>query len=262
MRQARGVDRVCSVPRGQPAEPRPEQRWSAGQVCGSLGRGMPNAQRPHNPAPRWLVTNGRAVIGPVTSRALLRAIERGMVGPDCLVRQPSWAAWRAPSQVREVASWLRGPRETPQDAEPWLDRATDAGELAHWALVAATRATGACVGLAHLERGRGYSTCCALGPGAESALGQTVLPGDSAASLARRGGGAVLGDLQRGAPEVVAAAQRLGWLEGLSGVALLPLRGERRLLGWLEVGRTGHPFRRADRLVLERIAWGVRIRSS
>lgn len=216
--------------------------------------------QPQKPAPTWLVTNGRAVVGPVSSRALLRAIERGMVGPDSLVRQPAWAAWRALSQVREVGTWLRGPRPTAQEAEIWLERATDAGELAHCALLAAAHATGALVGRAYLERGSGHVTCCAVGPGAEKALGRSVQGADPVLPFLAAGR-VILGDARSGAPELVAVAQRFEWLEGLCGLALIPLRGERRLLGWLELGRTGHPFRCADRLLFERIAWGVRLRT-
>lgn len=208
----------------------------------------------------WLVTNGRAVIGPVSTAGLLRAMERGVVGPDCLVRQPGWSAWRQLAQIREVGTWFRQEPPAHAEIELWLGRASDLAELAHLAMVAALRATRASFGRAYLRGEGGYVALCAEGGNPEDALGRLLEPSDPAFGWAARGE-SFLGDVRSGAPACLSMAQRFPEGEALCGVASIPLLAERRLLGVVELARTDHPFRESDRELFERIAWGVRLRS-
>lgn len=207
----------------------------------------------------WLVTNGRRVLGPVSTGAILRALGRGLLGVDSLVRQPTWAAWRPLSQIREAEAWFDGGASRPP-VEEWLDRASDRGELVHFALLAALLATEAPWGAAHVRRGGSFVTSCIAGELPETHLGRLVEPRDPLVQLARAGE-VYVGEVQQGAPEALAVAQRLGGHLEPSAVAMFPLLGHRRLLGLVELGRRDHPFRRADQALLERLAWGVRLRT-
>lgn len=209
----------------------------------------------------WLVTNGRRVAGPVSTGALLRAIGRGLLDADSLVRQPTWAAWRPLSQVREAEAWFGGAASS-SSVEEWLDRASDRGEIVHFALVAAQLATGASWGMAHVRRGGSFVTSCVAGDlSVADHLGRVVEPQDPLVQVARAGK-VYVGEVRRGdpEPEALTVARRLGDAPELVGVAMVPLLGHRRLLGMVEVGRREHPFRAEDRALLERLAWGVRIR--
>lgn len=206
----------------------------------------------------WLVTNGKQVVGPLPTGVLLQALARGLLGPDSLVRQPAWAAWRPLSQVREAESWLEGAEVS--SAEAWLSQATDRAELGHFALAAALRITAASRGAVHMRRGEGMVTSCVAGMPPEQRLGRVVEPQDPTLHVARTGA-VYLGDVPQGAPEAVATAQRLGGEPEPIAVAMLPLLGCRRLLGMVELARSDHPFRASDRALLERIAWGVRLRT-
>jgi hypothetical protein len=206
------------------------------------------------------VTNGHAVVGPVTLSALLRGIERGSVGPDCLLRQPAWAAWRGLQQIREVRAWFRGESAPENDAERWLERAGDRGELLHCALLAGALATGATWGAGYGRRtGRWYRTCVV--GGALNGLGQRVRETDPVFPC-MESGAVTLGEVAQGSPVARALCGRSGRAGDLRGVALVPLRAASRPLGWLELGRSDHPFRRADEMLLARIALGVRVRAA
>jgi hypothetical protein len=211
---------------------------------------------------RWLVTNGHAVVGPVSTESLLRGIERGTVGPDCLLRQPGWAAWRSLRQVREVSAWFREEALPVDAAERWLDCASDRGELVHWALRGAMELTHASCGLGYVRRQFRYVSSCVAGEGAAAReLGEELPWGPIEQRLAAAGC-VHLGEVVPGDAISRTIARRLAPGKELEAVALVPLRGSRRLLGFLELGRSDHVFRQTDRALLEQLAWGVRWRAA
>lgn len=205
------------------------------------------------------MTNGRAVVGPVSLAALLRGIAEGAVGPDCLLRQPTWAAWRRLRQVREVHAWFRRAAHPGHEPEHWLDRAGDRSELVHCALLAAMSTTGATWGAGYGRRGgRWYRTCVA--GGAASTLGQRIRELDPVFPWIEAGAVYLGVPGPDRVPPGRALCGHLGSASELRGVAVVPLRDVGRPLGWLELGRSDHPFRRADEELLARLALEVRVR--
>lgn len=206
----------------------------------------------------WLVTNGRAVVGPVSLEVLLRGIAEGAVGPDCLLRQPTWAAWRRLRQVREVRAWFQGAAPSGHEPRHWLDRAGDRGELVHCALLAGMVATGATWGAGYGRRGGRWYRTCVVG-GAASTLGQRIRDLDPVFPWVEAGA-VYLGAPGPEVPLGRALCGHLGPGSDLRGVAVVPLRDVGRPLGWLELGRRDHPFRRDDAGLLARLALEVRVR--
>lgn len=234
-------------------------RKGAAPFLGVVVEGAGATVRAGRASSTWLVTNGHAVVGPVSLSALLRGIERGAIGPDCLLRQPAWAAWRGLQQVREVRAWFRGDSTAEDEPESWLERAGDRGELLHCALLAGLAATSATWGAGYGRRnGRWYRTCVV--GGAANLLGQRVRETDPVFPWLEAGA-IYLGEVARGSSVARALCGRSGCPGDLRGVALVPLRAAGRPLGWFELGRRDHPFRGEDDALLSRIVLGVRART-
>lgn len=203
----------------------------------------------------WLVTNGERTVGPVCMGALLDAVGRGALSSDCLARKPEWLEWRALTQLREVAALRSAAASAPPLEErvgELLSSASDRSEVVHLALCAAVTATGATLGWAHRRtrrRGR-LLTVCQFGPVPErlGALGPHV----DDAVLAHASSGAVVTGAVHGGPAEGAIARRFS--VPVSGVAMLPVLGQRELWGLVEIARTDHVFRKDDRRLLELVA--------
>src|SRR6185436_11099955 len=84
------------------------------------------------PAPRWYVSNGETVVGPVETELLVRGITTARIPTDCMVIQESSASWRTLSQIRELSglarsfSWAPAALAMPEVPEDFVSRARDA----------------------------------------------------------------------------------------------------------------------------------------
>jgi hypothetical protein len=217
----------------------------------------------------WYVTDGTGVVGPVDTDLLLRGIASSRIPHSCLVTQASWTSWRHLHEIREVSrgwieptpTWARGKLGESEVPEDLVSGAHDAGEallLAMHAAVTATRATAALVHR-HREPFVGLVTSCAHGRGTEEQLGQVVPRFDPVLAAARMGRG-VLGRPDGGDRQRCIARRFDGLDAKLEGVAMVPVFDGARLLAMLEIAREGHPFRREDRSILQRIARVVSVR--
>ncbi len=218
----------------------------------------------HRAAPRWYVTNGDAVVGPVDTELLLRGITSARIPNDCMVAQESWAAWRTIDQIRELSrisrpfSWARDETLGAGIPEEMVCRARDAGEALLFAMHAAVKATRATAGLVHRTRGPfvGLVTSAARGPGVDAQLGEVISRHDPALELAARGE-PWLGPIGEKAPTPVEGAivRRFAACPGaLRGLALVPVFDGGRLMAMIELARVDHAFRGADAVVLRDIA--------
>lgn len=198
------------------------------------------------PSNTWWVSNGDAVVGPVSLDLLLRGVAHGRVSPDCMVRESQWNQWRYVMDLRE----LRRP-ESQADLEAEIDAmiapATDMSEVVLLALSAASRRTRAQVGLGHRSR-RALGPLLTLychGEGCDDQLGQFVPAEDAALRSARYGCTVVQRPLGNSAG--AAACRRLasGRLP-LRGVAWAPIHHRGRLFALLELGRADRGFRQND----------------
>src|SRR5712671_2124204 len=52
-------------------------------------------------SPRWYVTNGEALVGPVETSLLLRGITNARIPEGCMVAQANWPSWRFFEETRE-----------------------------------------------------------------------------------------------------------------------------------------------------------------
>jgi hypothetical protein len=217
----------------------------------------------------WYVTDGTGIVGPVGTDLLLRGIASSRIPHSCWVTQASWTSWRHLHEIREVSRgwieptpiWASGKLGASDVPEDLVSGARDAGEallLAMHAAVTATRATAALVHR-HREPFVGLVTSCAHGPRAEEQLGQVVPRFDPVLAAARMGRG-VLGRPSGGDRQRCIARRFDAVGENLEGVAMVPVFDGARLLAMLEIARVGHPFRREDRAILQRIARVVSVR--
>ena len=198
----------------------------------------------------WLVTDGTTTVGPVRTELLLRGIAHGRVPDDCMVKQPTWSAWRALAKTREVARMSRPEREIPEAARSLLVRPTDLGEGMLVALQVACSLTRAKVGLAHRQRGPWFVTSSAYGPGASSELGQLIPSYDPAYELACAG--RTVNGVRTGGAAARAILSRLDIRPG-GHVLMAPFLQGEQLLGMIELGRQDHPFRTSDRFRLRAV---------
>jgi hypothetical protein len=181
-----------------------------------------------------------------------------------MVIQPSWGAWRALDQIRELGritrpfSWAEDDGLGAGVPEEMVRHARDAGEALHFAMHAAIRATRATAGLVHRMRDPfvGLVTSSARGPGVDEQLGQVISRHDPLLELALRGEGEVwLGSVGGTSSREGAIARRFSACPGeIAGVAMAPVFDGGRLLAMIELARADHPFRSADAAVLRKIA--------
>ena len=213
--------------------------------------------------PRWLVSNGGKVVGPVSTDLLLRGLECGKVPPTCWIRDKEWSDWREAHQIREVASWSKsqlGEEEgDPEElADTCLSLAGDVEEVVTFSLEAAMAALGAHVGVAHRVREPLWLpvTSCVQGMDPEGVLGQVVWKYDPAYATARQGR-IVLEPVGLSSASR-AIASRL-WLPEFQpvGVAMFPVLSKKGVVALIELGRNDHPFRGTDAKTLTRIAFAA-----
>lgn len=225
--------------------------------------------------PRWYVTNGDAVVGPVATGLLLRGIVHGRVREEHYVAQYAWSNWREQSYVREIAALRRlaAPSFSALDPEaikralraPRLDTAplellTTRDAVLQQALRSALRATQASVGAVHGPREPhvGLVTSWTEGPGMALSLGE-VVPWHDEARIVAACDRALIGDPQRDV-WARASARRLSLgSKRVAGVALVSMDfgGVR---GLLELGRYDHTFRQSDLALLEDVQSSVALR--
>jgi len=213
--------------------------------------------------PRWLVSNGAKVVGPVSTDLLLRGLECGKVPPDCLIRDKDWSAWREAHQIREVRSWSRsqlGEAEgDPEElADTCLSLAHDIEEVVSFSLDAAMAALGAQIGVAHRVREPLWLpvTSCVQGLDPEGSLGEVIWQYDAAYATARQGR-IVLEPV--GASSASRAIGTRLWRPECQpvGVAMFPVLQREGVVAMIELARTDHPFRSSDAKTLTRLAFAA-----
>jgi GAF domain-containing protein len=198
----------------------------------------------HDHLDAWYVSNGEAVVGPVSLELLLRGVAHGRVPPDCMVRARTWGDWRALASLREIS---RPPSTTHVDVDTPLEPALDSAEVVLFALWTAVRATHAAVGLGHRAGAPlgPLTTRYCHGASLDARLGDSIPANDAALRAARMGCTVVRRPLGNAAG--AAACRRLdGAGKPLRGVAWLPIHHRGRLFALLELGRTDHAFRQSD----------------
>ena len=211
--------------------------------------------------PRWMVSNGATVVGPVSTELLLRGLESGKVPPDCWIRDQAWSSWREPHQIREVRNWCRDQMESDADDLPndrRIEFARNAEEVVVFALEAAMAALAADVAVAHRVREPLWLpvTSCVYGLEPEQVLGQVVWHYDSAFAIARQG--RIVLDRAGASSAARAIGARL-WQPGCQamGVAMLPVLNASGVIAMIELTRNDHPFRASDARTLTRIAFSA-----
>lgn len=203
-----------------------------------------------DPSPRWLVTNGTTTVGPVHTELLLRGYLGGRIPEHCQVREVRWGAWRPLERIREIGSLKRrlardGAPLGLREAAQHLPTTSDLGELLSAALQLAALALDANAGLLHRYRAplRLPVTSAVFGVPPER-LGEVLSESDPSYLLALRGRG-FCGRPRHGLVERL-VAERLQHEAPLASVLMAPIAIHGRLLGMLELGRTGHVFRVDD----------------
>lgn len=201
-------------------------------------------------SPRWLVTNGTTTVGPVHTELLLRGYLGGRIPEHCQVREVRWGAWRPLDGIRELGSLKRrlardGAPRGLREAAQHLPSGSDLGELLSAALQLAALALDANAGLLHRYRAplRLPITSAVFGVPPER-LGDVLCESDPSYVLALRGKG-FCGNPRHGLLERL-VAERLQHDAPLASVLMTPIAVQGRLLGMLELGRTGHVFRMDD----------------
>jgi hypothetical protein len=201
-------------------------------------------------SPRWLVTNGSAIVGPVHTELLLRGFLGGKIPHDCHVREVGWHVWRPLDGIRELRSLKRrlardGSVIGLRDAAQHLPRSAEVGELLSLALSLAAQALDANAGLVHRYRPPLSLpvTSAVFGVPAER-LGEVLSEEDPSYALALRGKG-FCGSPMHGTRERL-VAERLQHDAPLASVLMAPVHHQGKLLAMLELGRTGHVFRVDD----------------
>ena len=210
-------------------------------------------------SPRWLVTNGDTIVGPVHTELLLRGYMGGRIPEHCQVRELSWQAFRPLDGIREIGSLKRrlardGDRPLDlRDAVQRLPATPDVGELLTFALHLAARALDANAGLVHRYRSPVPTpvTSAAFGVMPER-LGEVLAATDPSYLLARRGR-TLCGNPRQGVAERL-VAERLQHDGPLCSVAMAPVIASGRLVAMFELGRSDHPFRGDDAAELVELA--------
>lgn len=217
------------------------------------------------PPPLWVVTNGDRSVGPINTTLLVKGVGEGRVTPDCYVRDLRGLIWRPVGAVREVRAYesmlyrrrnTHDPvrRDTTLSALIALCESTR--ETLALGLELAVERTGSAVGLLHtFERDDVAVTRGVAGSLDGDALGRPVRDQDPVARMAIARS-IVIGDPRRDA-ELAGVAARLGGVDTVAGVAMVPLVGERGVLGMIELGRGDHGFRASDAVVLREVAQTV-----
>ena len=212
--------------------------------------------------PRWMISNGATVVGPVSTDLLLRGLEAGKVPTDCWIRDQEWSGWREAHQIREVRGWCKSQVVAHDVSQSFQDRgielANDPEEVIAFALEAARTALNADVALAHRVRAPLWLpvTSCVHGIDPDGALGQIIWHYDPAYATARQG--RIVLDRAGGSSAARSIAAR-HWVPERQpvGVAMFPVLDKNGVLAMVELSRNDHAFRATDAKVLTRIAFAA-----
>lgn len=213
------------------------------------------------PPPLWVVTNGDKSVGPINTTLLVKGFGEGRVTPECYVRDLRGLIWRPVGAVREVRAYesllyrRRGAGEPVRRAttlSALISLCESTRETLALGLELAVERTGSAVGLLHTFERDAAVTRGAAGAVDPDAVGRPVRSEDPVARMAIARS-IVLGDPRRDA-ELAGVAARLGGVETLAGVAMVPIVGERGVIGMIELGRSDHGFRTSDAVVLREVA--------
>lgn len=222
--------------------------------------GTPRATQP---PPLWLVTNGDVTVGPVNTRHLVMGVTAGKVRQSCYVRDTRNQRWRPVISVREVRAledslpYLARMRGTASEAlalETLICLSESTRETMLLGLHLAMRRTRSSTGLVHCFDDAGKAPITRVGEGSAFAdnVGRRLAESDPMTRIATARNIA-LGE-PRVDPDFRAAANRLGGdVDAVSGIAMVPLVGERGVIAMMELGRVDHPFRMTDAVVLREV---------
>ncbi len=215
--------------------------------------------------PRWMVSNGASVVGPVSTDLLIRGLEAGKVPPDCWIRDQDWSAWRAAHQIREVSGWCRsqlGDESAFEAGEVMFGRglsgAMDVEEVIAFAFDAAMAALGAEVAVAHRVREPLWLpvTSCVRGLDPEGVLGQVIWNFDPAYATAKQG--RIVLEMAGSSSAGRAIGARLFRPDRPPmGVAMFPILQGDGVTAMIELARSDHPFRSSDTKTLTRLAFAA-----
>jgi hypothetical protein len=209
--------------------------------------------------PRWYVTNGDTVVGPVGTDLLLRGITSARIPDDCMVTQESWSEWRKLVEIRELSvigpmpAWTEELVSASPVPDELVEKARDAGEALLFAMHAAVTAVRASAGLVHRIREPFVGLVTSSAHGVTDELGQVIPSFDPALSLAQARK-VLIGRPDEGPAERAVASRFSSCAGELRGVAMVPVFDGETLLAMLELGRTDHPFRGGDLQTLLQIA--------
>ena len=217
--------------------------------------------RATQPPPLWLVTNGDVTVGPISTGHLVQGVTAGKVRPQHYVRDTRNQAWRPVISVREVRALddqLFKNREHGARVDDLATLSTLIGlsestrETMLLGLHLAMKRTRSTCGLVHCFDDADKAPITRVGEGVEDGIGRRLSDSDplTRAALAQHIG---LGD-PRVDKDFRPAATRLGGeIDAVSGVAMVPLVGERGVMAMMELGRADHAFRMTDAVVLREV---------
>jgi hypothetical protein len=208
-----------------------------------------------------MVTNGDVTVGPVSTTLLVRGVLDGRVWNGFYVRDTRGPAWRAVGEVREVRKledelYRRTLRQaSPETLESLLRLTDDVNEVLDLGLELAMKKLRAESGVIHCfeDPTKPPVTRAARGEKLGTDRGERLIVSDPMLRVARARCIAV-GDPKR-IPELRLVATRVdSEPERLQGVAMVPLACSRGVIGMMELGRTDHPFRATDAIVMREVS--------
>ncbi len=218
--------------------------------------------RASQPPPLWLVTNGDVTVGPINTGHLVQGVAAGKVRPQHYVRDTRNQAWRPVISVREVRALDDQLFKNREHGNGQVDELATLSTLIGLSestretmllgLHLAMKRTRSTSGLVHCFDDADKAPVTRVGEGVEDGIGRRLSDGDPL-TRAARAQHIGLGD-PRLDSDFRAAATRLGGdVDAVSGVAMVPLIGERGVVAMMELGRADHPFRMTDAVVLREV---------
>jgi hypothetical protein len=204
------------------------------------------------PPPLWMLTDGRQVVGPLSTTVLVDGVKAGRVPDTCGARPSTSAKWRALDRIREVRAVRdslfrrRRPRNLALDSSQALLAISSGEETLEAGLRAAALELSAELGFVHVFDPNGRAvTRHAFGPGARGRVGCPLLEADILSHVARAHAMAV-GDVDAHHAFRVAASRLGGRSAEVRGVAMVPILAGANVVAMLELGRSERSFRAAD----------------
>ena len=205
---------------------------------------------------------GHVDVVSATGPTVVPLVAAGKVRPQHYVRDTRNQAWRPVISVREVRAL---------DDELFKNREHGNGQVDELATLStliglsestretmllglhlAMKRTRSTSGLVHCFDDADKAPVTRVGEGVEDGIGRRLSDGDPL-TRAARAQHIGLGD-PRLDSDFRAAATRLGGdVDAVSGVAMVPLIGERGVVAMMELGRADHPFRMTDAVVLREV---------